>query len=151
MVVLATLAIVAMVSTTAVGLLNSAQAPGGVEGAAQKPPDAPGVAALGAAPQGMTYTDLGEQCDLSECFRPIAVTADGLDSEETIDAVYTHLIDEGWGRLLPEGRTDPDEVPFSESALSDGAVLVQASVQPYTTDSTAGLLLAHTVPPSPAS
>lgn len=151
MAVLVAVAVVGLVSSLTVGLLDSSPGPGSADGSGPKPPAPPGMAALGAAPRGISYTDLGEQCDLVECYRPVAVTADGLDSEEAIDAVYTHLLDKGWGRLLPQGQTDPEAVPLADSALSDGAVLVQASLQPYTADSTAGLILAHSVPPSPAS
>ncbi|GLU47285.1 hypothetical protein [Nocardiopsis ansamitocini] len=145
MVALVAVVIVGLVATMAVGLLTSTETPGN----AVKPPDAPGVEMLGTPPQGIEYTDLGEQCDQAECFRPIAVTAEGRDADEAIEAVYTQLLDRGWGRLLPQGESDPETVPLADSALSDGGLLVQASRQPYTPESTAGLILAHSVPPSP--
>ncbi|KUP96433.1 hypothetical protein [Thermobifida cellulosilytica] len=145
---LAVAGVLALLGTTAVTLLYR---PWTSESAPAAPAAAPPLEALGAAPEGVAYTDLGEQCTQDECYRAVAVTADGLDAEGAIDAVYTHLIDQGWGRMLPEGESDLDEVPYAESALTDGSVMVQGSLAPYVEGTTAGLLLAHLVPPSPAS
>ncbi|HLU96881.1 MAG TPA: hypothetical protein VKZ89_08600 [Thermobifida alba] len=145
---LAVAGVLALLGTMVVTLLYQ---PWASDSAPPAPPAAPSVEALGAAPEGVTYTDLGQQCTPQECYRPVAVTAAGLDAEEAVETVYTHLLDQGWGRLLPEGETDPEKVPYAESALSDGAVMVQGSLDPYVEGTTAGLLLAHLVPPSPAS
>ncbi|GAB3206596.1 hypothetical protein ACQEU5_09690 [Marinactinospora thermotolerans] len=145
--VLAGLVIVGMVGAMALRLF-SVSAPAPPSGEASLPDSAPALSTLGAAPDGIEYTDLGEQCDQRECFRPVAITAEEGDGTEAIDTVYTHLLDQGWGRLLPEGASDPDEVAFADSALTNGSVIVQGSAEPYTEDSTAGLLIAHATEPS---
>ncbi|GAA3728891.1 hypothetical protein HDA32_000102 [Spinactinospora alkalitolerans] len=143
---------IGLVATMAVGLFNAMSAPTPPAGEqAEPPPPAPDMASLGQPPDGVEYTDLGEQCNAAECYRPVAVTAEDLDAEGAIEAVYGHLLDQGWGRLLPQGEDDPDEVPLAESALADGSVMVQGSTQPYTEESTAGLVLAHSTAPTPAS
>ncbi|MGV2384630.1 MAG UNVERIFIED_CONTAM: hypothetical protein LOD86_05110 [Thermobifida fusca] len=144
---LAVAGILALLTTTAVTLLYR---PWTSDTAPVVPAAAPPLEVLGAAPAGISYTDLGQQCTPQECYRPVGVTAEGLDAEEAIETIYTHLSDQGWERLLPEGETDPDEVPYSQSALSNGTVLVQGSLEPYVEGTTAGLLLAHRVPPPPS-
>ncbi|MEY9214166.1 hypothetical protein NI17_021135 [Thermobifida halotolerans] len=142
---LAIAGVLALLATMGVTLLYR---PWASDSAVPPPPSAPSMEVLGAAPEGVAYTDLGEQCTQFECYRAVAITTDGLSAEEAIEAVYTHLLDQGWGRLLPEGETDPEEVPYAESALSDGSVMVQGSLEPYIEGTTAGLLLAYLVPPS---
>ncbi|MFC7326306.1 hypothetical protein [Marinactinospora rubrisoli] len=148
MLILVGLVTVGLVSTMAVGLVNGWGAqPSGQEPAAQAEP-APDLSVLGDAPDGVEYTDLGQQCDVSECYRPVALTSDSAEGEQAVEAVYNHLLDAGWGRMLPQGATDPEDVPLTDSALTDGSVIVQGSAQPYTEDSTAGLILAHAGAPA---
>ncbi|RCV50790.1 hypothetical protein [Marinitenerispora sediminis] len=148
MLVLVAVVTVGLVATSAVGLLNGWGPAPASQGAADSAAPAPEMEVLGAAPDGVEYTDLGQQCDTAECYRPVALTSDSVEGEQAVEAVYNHLLDQGWGRLLPQGATDPADVPLADSALTDGSVIVQGSVQPYTEGSTAGLVLAHASAPA---
>lgn len=145
MILLVAVVTVALVATGAVGLFNAFFAQqAGDQREAGAPIPAPEMAALGDAPDDAEYTDLGQQCEQRECYRVVAVTHDeARDGEEAVEAVYQHLIDEGWGRILPEGAEGPDDAPLSDTYLTNGSVLVQGSTSPYTPGSTAGLVIAH--------
>ncbi|WP_067970367.1 hypothetical protein [Nocardiopsis trehalosi] len=149
MFVLVGLVTVGLVATGAVGLFNAVSAPppagAAPEGGDAAAIPAPPVDSLGAAPDGTSYTDLGEQCESGECYRLVGVTAedDGTDGEAAVDAVYGHLIDEGWARVLPDGEDAPEDVPMADSYLTDGSVLLRGSTTPYDTESTAGLMLVN--------
>ncbi|MDA8369120.1 MAG: hypothetical protein M0026_04550 [Nocardiopsaceae bacterium] len=159
MYVLATLTTLGLVATGAAGLFNALSAPAPPEAssdaaATADPVPAPSMEELGKAPGGTSYTDLGEQCQTSECFRLVGITSEeeDADGEAAAEAVHEHLLDRGWATVLPpeEGgeAADPDDVPITESYLTNGSVMVQVSTTPYDTESTAGLMLAHAQAPS---
>ncbi|PSK99493.1 hypothetical protein CLV63_103218 [Murinocardiopsis flavida] len=149
MYVLVGLTVLGLVATGAVGLFNAlsapapAEGPGAGQGAAT--PDVPALDTLGSAPDGFVYSDLGPQCDpgTGECFRAVGVTAaDDADGAATVEAVYGHLIDRGWGRMLPKGAKDPDDVPLEDTVLTKDDLVVKGSVEPYDKETTAGLIIA---------
>lgn len=111
--------------------------------AAVAPASAPDMDALGSPPDGVSYVDFGEECDTVECFRIVGVDSEDLDAEESIEAIYTTLLDRGYGRLLPPGEDDPQEVDWVDSALTDGEVIIQGSDQPAAEDTIAHLIIVH--------
>ncbi|GAA2048153.1 hypothetical protein GCM10009800_40370 [Nocardiopsis rhodophaea] len=149
MILLVAVVTVGLVASGAVGLFNAfftQSKQQQQEGEAPVP--APEMAALGEAPDDTEYADLGQQCERGECYRIVAITAEEADDgEEAVETVYRHLIDDGWGRILPEGADSPDDVPLSQTYLTNGSVLVQGSTSPYTPGSTAGLVIAHAQDP----
>lgn len=144
MATLAAVAIFGLVVTMAVGLFTSRDtSQQQVQG---EPAPAPEMGALGAEPSRVGYVDLGEECTQLECFRVVGLTSEDLDSEEAIDAVYTTLLDREFGRMLPPGEDDPQEVEWSDSALTDGRVLIQGSEEPPAEGTIAHLVIAHSDP-----
>ncbi|WP_046469384.1 hypothetical protein [Allosalinactinospora lopnorensis] len=144
----------ALIATGAVGLFNAMRAPAPAppsppqgQGAEESAP-APEMDALGSAPDEVDYTDLGEECEGGECYRLVGITAEGLDGDEAIEAVYGHLLDQEWGQVVPEGSQEPEDVPETDTILTDGEVMVQGSSAPYAQDTTAGLILAHAQAPN---
>ncbi|MFD0773400.1 hypothetical protein ACFQZ2_05605 [Streptomonospora algeriensis] len=159
MVVLAAVVTVGMVATGAVGLFNAVSSPEpaqqtGPPGDASSPVEAPEMDTLGKAPEGTSYTDFGEQCPDVECVRIVGVALEdssaeqGSDkaTEKAIKTVFTHLVDQGWGRVLPDERADPEDVPLKESYLTDGQVLITATPVDAP-DASAGLMLMHAQKP----
>ncbi|ASU81986.1 hypothetical protein CDO52_03595 [Nocardiopsis gilva YIM 90087] len=148
MILLVAVVTVGLVASGAVGLFNAFFAQSDQQQEGEAPVPAPEMAALGEAPDATEYADLGQQCERGECYRVVAITAEEADSgEEAVETVYRHLIDDGWGRILPEGADSPDDVPLSQTYLTNGSVLVQGSTSPYTPGSTAGLVIAHAQDP----
>ena len=162
MVGLAVAVAVGMVATGAIGLFNALSAPdappqgqAAPPGNAASPVSAPKLDTLGEAPKDTSYTDFGEQCPDVECVRIVGIaTEDGggkgkISDEETeaaIETVYNHLLDDGWARVLPDNEADPDEVPLSESYLTDGTVMITATPV-NAPDASAGLMLMHAQQP----
>ncbi|MFC3998312.1 hypothetical protein ACFOVU_20470 [Nocardiopsis sediminis] len=156
MYITAALVTLGLVATGAVGLFNALNAPPQPDpaaGAGETPSGAPAppLDAIGEAPGGAAYSDLGEQCQNGECYRLVGITAedDSADATEMIDTVYGHLLDEGWARVPPPGVEDVDDVPMAESYLTNGSVLLQGSTDPFVQGSTAGLMLGHAQEPVP--
>ncbi|MFC4565072.1 hypothetical protein ACFO4E_24720 [Nocardiopsis mangrovi] len=156
MYITAALVTLGLVATGAVGLFNALNAPPQPDaapgaGATPSGPPAPPLDAIGEAPGGAAYADLGEQCQNGECFRLVGITADdeSADGTEVIDTVYGHLLDEGWARVPPPGVDDPDDAPMADSYLTDGSVMLQGSTEPFAPGSTAGLMLGHAQEPVP--
>ncbi|MBV2365104.1 hypothetical protein KUM37_17460 [Streptomonospora sp. NEAU-YY374] len=151
--VLGALLILGMIATGAVGLVNALGTPGPAAG--QNPPaqpdspmPAPALDELGEAPRGASYTDFGEQCPDVECVRIVGVaTAEGDDTDEAVEKVFGHLLDEGWARILPNQEADPEDVPLAESYLTNGEVMVTAAPV-NAPDTTAGLMLMHAQEPA---
>lgn len=153
MIFLAVLVTVGLVCTGMVGLFRAMSAPSPAENASPENPStaprsAPAMDALGTAPSSVEYSDLGEQCDTNECYRIVGITADDLDGAAAVEEVYGHLVDNSWGRMLPKGENDPDEVPLTETVLTNGNVIVQGNSEPYAPETTAGLIVAHAQEPS---
>ncbi|WP_052810081.1 hypothetical protein [Streptomonospora alba] len=162
MVVLAAVVTVALVATGAVGLIRSLNSPdsapaagqSGPPGSVSSPAAAPEMNKLGKAPDDVSYTDFGEQCPDVECVRIVGVALQdgsaeqGSDkaTEKAIDTVFTHLLDQGWGRVLPNEEADPEDVPLGEGYLSDGQVLITATPVDAP-DASAGLMLMHAQAP----
>lgn len=137
--------ILSLVITMAVGLITSRQEP---EGSGEPPPPAPDMSALGAEPARVHYVDLGEQCTATECFRVVGVESEDLDSEESLETIYTTLLDRGYGRMLPPGEDDPEAVDWADSALTDGEVVIQGGATPVAEDTVSHLILVHASPPA---
>lgn len=158
MIALAFLVIAGMVAAGAVGLVNSMRAPAtpprDSPGAsdAPKPAPAPAMDSLGAAPRGLSYVDGDESCQQTECIRLVGVTSEAkdLEGEAAIEAIYRHLIDQGWKQVLPPGEDNPDDVPVTERYVTDGSVLVNGKTEAATKDATATLFVMHAQPPSPS-
>ncbi|MDA0565926.1 hypothetical protein LG943_16630 [Streptomonospora sp. S1-112] len=150
--VVSALLILGMVATGAVGLVNALGSPGPSAGQApsaqpDSPMPAPALDELGDAPRGASYTDFGEQCPDVECVRIVGVaTKDGEDTDEAVEKVFGHLLDQGWARILPNQEADPDDVPLAESYLTNGSVMVTAAPVDAP-DTTAGLMLMHAQEP----
>lgn len=170
MVVLAAAVTLGMVTAGAWGLFSARNAPvppaagqgqgqaqGGPTGSAESPAAAPKLDTLGEAPKGTAYTDFGEQCPDVECVRIVGINLEegkdgekqssGEQTEATIDKVFKHLLDEGWGRVLPNSEADPDSVPLGESYLTDGQVLITATPV-NAPDASAGVMLMHAQEPA---
>ncbi len=149
MAVMVGLVIVAMVATGAAGLFNALNTPPPEE---QAPPeDAPAVEALGGSPSTVGYVDLGQQCRSGqagrpgECYRTVGLQpAEGEDvgTDDALEAVRGHLLDNGWEPLVPQG-TDPEDVAADEFVLSDGSVMAMASPVPSDDATPAAVVLAH--------
>lgn len=149
MYVLVGLTVLGLVATGAIGLFNALSAPSAPEdrgtGQGAAAPEVPALDTIGSAPDGFAYTDLGPQCDpgSGECFRAVGVTApEDTDGAATVDAVYNHLLDRGWGQMLPEGAKDPDDAPLEDTVLTKDDLIVKGSTEPYDKDTTAGLIIA---------
>ncbi|GAB3722894.1 hypothetical protein [Nocardiopsis nanhaiensis] len=110
------------------------EGPQAPEGEEQEPP--PEVEALGTPPSGYTYVDQDEaHCAEGYCFRLILVAdeeGEELDAgpEESVEAVYEHLLAHGWSQDLPEDEDSPDDVALTDSVLTDGTTLVADSSAP---------------------
>ncbi|GAA4896711.1 hypothetical protein [Streptomonospora salina] len=164
MVVLAAVVTVALVSTGAVGLFRALNRPDpgpapaagqtGPPGSVSSPAAAPPLDRLGDAPDGTSYSDFGQQCPDVECVRVVGVSVEdgsaeqGSDeaTEQAIETVFNHLLDEGWGRVLPDNEADPDDVPLGESYLTDGQVLITATPVDAP-EASAGLMLMNAQEP----
>ncbi|WP_131096665.1 hypothetical protein [Streptomonospora litoralis] len=167
MVVLAAAVTVGMVATGAVGLFNALSAPdpaaapgrNAPPGSVSSPAPAPKMKALGDAPEGASYTDFGEQCPDVECVRIVGITTEDGESDggqgrgsgddaskKAVDKVFNHLLEQGWGRVLPDNSANPDEVPLGESYLTDGQVLI-TTTPVDSPDATAGLMMMHAQQP----
>lgn len=159
---LAGVVIVAMVATGAVGLFNAMfaddppqqrqqplQQEQGQPEAATDPEPAPDLGTLGDPPDQVSYEDASENCETGECYRVVAVTGDGLNGEEAVEAVANHLLDQGWGQVNPTGG-EPTDVPASETVLSDGNVMLQGTPQPHpeAPDADGFVILAHAEAPN---
>ncbi|WP_017590621.1 hypothetical protein [Nocardiopsis ganjiahuensis] len=148
MYVLVGLVVVGLVVSGAIGLFQSFNAPPaatspegqqgqpgqGQQGDQPDPP--PEVGALGSPPSGFTYVDQDEaHCAQGQCFRLIVIAGedgeelDG-DAEESVEAVYEHLLANGWEQELPPDAESADDVALSESVLTDGTTLVADSTAP---------------------
>ncbi|GAA3730725.1 hypothetical protein GCM10022402_09240 [Salinactinospora qingdaonensis] len=143
--ILVALATAGLVTTAGFGLINALTAPSATPPAAtsESLPPAPELSVLGNEPDGVSYTDLGERCSAAECYRAVALSSDEFDGEQTIETVYNHLLSQGWGRMLPQGETDPDQVALADSAMTNGSFVVRGNTEPFTEDSTAGLVIVH--------
>ncbi|GAB3439994.1 hypothetical protein GCM10027570_04960 [Streptomonospora sediminis] len=166
MVVLAAAVTLGMVTAGAWGLFSARNAPepsaagqgqGGPTGSAESPAAAPKLDSMGKAPKGTAYTDFGEQCPDVECVRIVGISLEGgkdgdrqdsgNQTEAAINKVFNHLLDEGWGRVLPNSEADPDSVPLGESYLTDGQVLITATPV-NAPDASAGVMLMHAQKPA---
>ncbi|MDS1270074.1 hypothetical protein RIF23_07185 [Lipingzhangella sp. LS1_29] len=118
-------------------LPGGAQDPGPPEDLA----DAPELNVLGSPPDQIKYSDLGEECDATECGRVAGVESADLDGDEAIDTVYTTLLDGDFALLLPPGEEDPEGVDWEDAALTNSKVVVQGSPQPAGEDDVAHLVI----------
>lgn len=152
MFILAAVVTVALVVSGAIGLFNamgtsSAQMDRPESGADGRAPAAervedmvpsPEMAELGAAPDGFTYSDLGEYCESGHCGRLVAVTSEEAGAEESVEAVYTHLLDQGYERQPPPGA---DDAALTENTLIGDSLQVADATSPARSDSMGVLLL----------
>ncbi len=145
MYVLVGLVVVGLVVSGAIGLFQSFNAPPvatspqdqqGQPGQGQQGDAPPEVDALGSPPSGFTYVDQDEaHCAQGHCFRLIVVAGedgeelDG-DAEESVAAVYEHLLANGWSQQLPPDAESTDDVELLDSVLTDGTTLVADSTAP---------------------
>lgn len=165
MIILAVVVAVALVLTGGIGLFqalatNPVASPppaqdGQGQGEAPDPLEAPEIDVLGQAPSGLTYDSDEEEdvhCNPAECVRLVQVLPEDegseVDSEEAVEQVYGHLLDQNWGQLLPEGVEEPDDVPMSETIMTDGDVLVADSSEHGGSDSVAVLMLGNANQPA---
>jgi hypothetical protein len=165
--VLVGLVVVGLVVSGAIGLFQSFNAPPvaslpqeqqgqpgqgqGQQGDQPEPP--PEVGALGSPPSGFTYVDQDEaHCAQDQCFRLIVIAGeDGeqldADAEESVEAVYEHLLANGWRQELPPDAESTDDVALTESVLTDGTTLVADSTAPAA-DALPVLMLGNTGTPA---
>jgi hypothetical protein len=145
MAVLVGVVVVGLIVSAAAGLFQAiatapvtppTEQPQGQQGApGAEPQEAPPASVLGDAPDGLSYAsgDNDVFCDETECVRLVQVlTEDGEptdDTEGTVQDVYDHLLEEGWLIMLPEGVESPDDVPLSQTVLTDQDVMVADSSQ----------------------
>lgn len=150
--VLVGLVVVGLVASGAIGLFQSFNAPPvgapggdqdqqgqpgqGQEQQGDEPGAPPEVGALGSPPSGFTYVDEDEaHCAQGQCFRLIVIAGedgeelDG-DAEESVEAVYEHLLANGWNQELPPDAESADDIALVDSVLTDGTVLVADSTAP---------------------
>ncbi|WP_306367685.1 hypothetical protein [Nocardiopsis sp. CC223A] len=142
MYVLASVVVVGLVVSAAVGLFNSLGSvpPGaqqtGQEGGAPpaQAPDVPEVSSLGDPPPGLSYTsdpEDGVYCRQEGCALLVTVlTEDGEitgDARATVREVYDHLLDRDWKIMLPEGAESPEDVPPEQTVLTDETVMIADS------------------------
>lgn len=147
--VLVGLLVVGLVVSGAIGLFQSFNAPPGSspdgqgqqgqqgqgqQGDQADPP--PEVGALGSPPSGFTYVDQDEaHCAQGHCFRLIVIAdedgeeIDG-DAVESVEAVYEHLLSNGWRQELPPDAESADDIALADSVLTDGTTLVADSTAP---------------------
>lgn len=147
------LVVVGLVVSGAVGLFQSfnapsTAAPGGGQGQqgqpgqpgqgqqGDQPEPPPEVSSLGRPPSGFTYVDQDEaHCAQGQCFRLIVIAGEEgeeLDDapEEAVQAVYEHLLDNGWRQELPPDVESADDIALVDSVLTDGTTLVADSTAP---------------------
>lgn len=163
MIILSVVVVVALVLTGGIGLFQAlstnpvaAPPPQGGQGqeGAPDPLEAPEVDALGQAPAGLSYSsaDQDVHCNPAECVRLVQVLPEDegseADSEEVVEQVYEHLLDQNWGQLLPEGVEEPADVPLGETMMTDGDVLVADSSEHGGSDSVAVLMLGNANQPA---
>ena len=142
MYVLASVVVVGLVVSAAVGLFNSlravpAKAPQADRENGAPPvqaPDVPGTASLGTPPSGLSYVSDPEAdvyCRPEGCARLVTVLTEDEEAAEdpgaTVQEVYDHLLDRGWKIMLPEGAESPDDVPLEQTVLTDETVMVADS------------------------
>ncbi|MFL1378402.1 MULTISPECIES: hypothetical protein [unclassified Nocardiopsis] len=142
MYVLASIVVVGLVVSAAVGLFNSlGTVPSGAPQTGQgdgAPParaaDVPDVSLLGNPPPGLSYASDPEDdvyCRQEGCARLVSVlTEDGEATEDpraTVREVYDHLVDRDWMIMLPEGVESPDDLPLEQTVLTDQTVMVADS------------------------
>lgn len=137
--------VVGLVASMGYGFISARHAPELPSADAPEPDPAPGMDSLGAPPNRIEYSDLGEFCEVDECFRAVSVSSEDLSAEDAIDTIYTTLLDRGMGRMLPPGEEDPDEVDWVESALTDNTVVIQGSDQPPSLEAEEDGAIAHLV------
>ncbi|CAL9500860.1 hypothetical protein SUDANB121_03450 [Nocardiopsis dassonvillei] len=142
MYVLASIVVVGLVVSAAVGLFNSIGAvstgapQSGQEGGAPpaQEPDVPDVSSLGDPPSGLVYTsdpENGVYCQQQGCARLVTVlTEDDEPTEDpraTVQEVYDHLLDRDWKIMLPPGAESPEDVPPEQTVLTDDTVMIADS------------------------
>ncbi|MGQ4267355.1 hypothetical protein [Nocardiopsis changdeensis] len=142
MYVLASIVVVGLVVSAAVGLFNSLGAvpPGaqqtGQEGTAPpaQAPDVPEASSLGDPPPGLAYVSAPETdvyCRQEGCARLVTVLTEDEevteDARATVQEVYDHLLDRDWKIMLPEGAESPEDVPPEQTVLTDETVMIADS------------------------
>lgn len=165
MFILAAVVIVGLVVSGGIGLVQSMstvaqteQAPGqGQEGGGEGGPDpleAPEAGVLGQAPTGLEYSSAEDdvECTPAECIRLVSVmTTDedaDVNSDEAVESVYDGLLEQNWGQLLPEGAEEPEDVPLSETIMTDGEVMVADATEHESDGAVAVLMVGNANPPA---
>ncbi|WP_017615573.1 hypothetical protein [Nocardiopsis salina] len=168
MFILAAVVIVGLVVSGGIGLVQSMstvaqteQGPGqGQEGGGQggeggpEPLEAPEAGVLGQAPTGLEYSSEEDdvECVPAECIRLVSVMTTDEDadvsSDEAVEAVYDGLLEQNWGQLLPEGAEEPDDVPLSETIMTDGEVMVADATEHESDGAVAVLMVGNANPPA---
>ncbi|QVQ50380.1 hypothetical protein J4H86_15725 [Spiractinospora alimapuensis] len=137
--------VVGLVASMGYGFISARHAPEPPPAGAPELEPAPSMDSLGTPPNRVEYADLGEICEVEECFRAVSVSSEDLSAEEAIDTIYTTLLDRGMGRMLPPGEEDPEEVDWVDSALTDNTVVIQGSDQPPSPEAEEDGAIAHLV------
>jgi hypothetical protein len=142
MYVLATVVVVGLVVSAAVGLFNSlgaapvaSQQSGQENGAPPaQAPEVPDASTLGDPPPGLAYASHPEDdvyCRQEGCARLVTVLTEDEeiteDARATVEEVYDHLLDRDWKIMLPEGAESPEDVPVEQTVLTDETVMIADS------------------------